>query len=131
MGIYTLFDIAALTQSRRRLGLNADIERLGYLEDVDLDKSYSIIQKICDLVQLQDEENDKIQSVRIKKSKFEKEVRIRDSKRERNKNMYLKNEQKLQQQISRICVEMKAIKVKITNIEKEIKRLEEGQGDKP
>merc|ERR1712228_732366 len=99
--IYSLFDIAALTQSRRRLGLNADIERLGYLEDADLDKSYAIIQ------------------------------RIRDSKRERNKNLYLKNEQKLQQQVSRICVEMKAIKTKMTNIEKEIKRLEEGQNDKP
>merc|ERR1712228_375176 len=129
--IYSLFDIAALTQSRRRLGLNADIERLGYLEDADLDKSYAIIQKISDLVQAQDEESEKIQSVRIKKSKIEKQVRMRDSKRERNKNLYLKNEQKLQQQVSRICVEMKAIKTKMTNIEKEIKRLEEGQNDKP
>merc|ERR1712228_708116 len=59
------------------------------------------------------------------------QVRMRDSKRERNKNLYLKNEQKLQQQVSRICVEMKAIKTKMTNIEKEIKRLEEGQNDKP
>eukprot|EP01083_Nonionella_stella_P278480 947057_1 len=48
--IYTIFDTAALTQSRRRLGLTDTISNLGYLQDSDLDKSYELIKNINQLV---------------------------------------------------------------------------------
>merc|ERR1712113_235874 len=88
-------------------------------------KAYSIMQKLSNLVQEQSEESEKMQKVRTQKNKVEKEVRLRQSKRERNSNFFKKTEQRLQQQINRHCAEIKALQLKMTSMKKEEKKEEE------
>merc|ERR1712154_641668 len=115
--IYTIFDTAALSQSRRKLGLTDNLENLGYLEDQDLDKSYELIKQISNLVREQDEQNIKTRKLQTNKYKLEKQIRERNTKKERNKNIYFRNEQRSQQEINKLSINIRTLKTKITNIE--------------
>eukprot|EP01083_Nonionella_stella_P092242 258159_1 len=118
--IYTIFDTAALNSARRTLGMK-DNDRLGYVSDQDLDSLYELIQKISDLVQEQEAENVKRRNFENEKYKLEKQMQERNTKRQRHANVFLRNQQRLKQEIQRLNV---TINRTATEEEKEEKKNE-------
>ena len=104
---------------------------MGYLEDQDLDKCYELIKQINVLVTEQDEQNIKTRALTKDKHTLEKQIRERNTKRERNKNTFNRTQHRFQQELTRLNANIRAIKTRITNQSKTILRLEEQQGNKP
>jgi len=115
--LYTIFDVAAFTQSRRRLQLNTDAERLGYLEDEDLDKCYELIQQLSVLVKEQEQENAKRHGLQQQRWKVEKQKRERTTKRQRNQTLFERGQQRHRQELDKLHAVLRSLRNDVQQLE--------------
>jgi len=68
--VNTIFDVAALKQSRQDIGLSPDMDNIGRLSDQDLDKAYELIRNISEKVALQEKIQRNMKNYQLQYKKF-------------------------------------------------------------